>query len=85
MITFANAQNHFPSEMSNNVSYENVEKVLNPPQKPTTINGIQIPSIFSFEIRKTASPRIIQLKVFAKKVPIGREFGKVIIANLPIR
>jgi hypothetical protein len=68
------AMNILPERIKSTVSRLNVENVLNPPQKPTTINNFNVGFAPSFSLKiPTASANTKQLNIFDTNVAIGKE------------
>ena len=69
---FKNAYAISPSLNKENVSPENVENVLNPPQKPVRNNKRYTGDKLPFKLKLIKNPRIIQLNILANKVARGK-------------
>lgn len=72
----------FPERISSTVSKLKVEKVLKPPQKPTTISIRRVGFAPNFSLKKpTASARTIQLITLEQSVAIGKTDLKFVFTN----
>jgi hypothetical protein len=73
------------SPLRNNCTFSMLkdEKVLKPPQKPTTSSILCDSLIFPREASISTTPKTIQLNMLAVSVPIGKEPEKIRVINLP--
>ena len=80
--TYAMHPHTFPPCISNSASFENVEKVVNPPQKPTVSNRVQwFPSPDSLLKAPQSKPIRKHPSRFTVSVPQGKPFADPFIAN----
>ena len=77
-ITLTPARKNSVSRIKLNVSNENVENVVNPPQKPTPISSRSEGFSNPFSSKPNISiPRIMLPSTFTASVPYGKKAGRI--------